>query len=308
MKLPYKDSDFSARAIEAFKASGLPQTFKVASNTESTGVEIQVYDIIGTDETNATTFAAALESANGAPVTIRLSSPGGNCFEGWTMFNSLRNYAGPTTVVVDGVCASIASVIALGADTVQTAETSLWMVHNAWLLTVGNAADLRAQATTLDKIDGNLRAIYSAKTKTDPQMWADKMAAETWFTADEALAIGLVDAIAVPKKAEPSKAKASDSKTYAEIDAAEIICGISTVNEVRKRNHLGAIKAVFDPDQDGDDDAAEACGLINSAMVLLSEAIETMTATPDTADEDDSMQAQMAKALRLRRLEAVRRI
>lgn len=279
---PYKDSDFSARAIEAFKASGLPQTFNVVRNAVSTGVEIQVYDIIGTDETNATTFAAALEAANGAPVAIRLSSPGGSVFEGLTMMNSLKNYSGPTTVIVDGVCASIASVIALGADTVQTAENSLWMVHNAWLLTLGNAADLRDTATTLDKIDGNLRAIYAAKTKTDPQMWADIMAKETWFTADEAMAIGLVDAIAVPMKKEAPKAKASTS-------------------------HRGLIKAVFDPDQDGDDDAAEACGLINSAMVLLSEAIETMTATPDTADED-SMQMAMAKALRVRRVAAASRI
>jgi ATP-dependent protease ClpP protease subunit len=213
--------EFNFKALQAFNESGLPRTFKAAAT--STGYEIQMYDIIGSEETNSSTFAAALTEAGGGPVTIRLSSPGGSVFDGWTIYNQLRAYDGDTTVIVDGVAASIASCIALGAKTVLTSDTSMWMVHNAWKLTVGNASELRAEADVLDKIDENLAAIYAAKSGREPADWAAMMQAETWFTSAEAIKAGLADRIsdAGPKK-ESRKAL---------ID--EMAIGILTVKDTR---------------------------------------------------------------------------
>lgn len=188
------EHEFSAKIIEAFNKTGLPQLFQ--ASTTSNGVEILMYDIIGSPECNGKVFAETLDAAAGAPLTIRLSSPGGNVFVGWEMYNSLKNYAGDSTVIVDGVCASIASIVALGADHVLTQDTSLWMIHNAWLGTTGNANELRDSAAILDKIDGNLRDVYAAKTGKPAELWAEYMANETWFSSSEAVEIGLVDSIA----------------------------------------------------------------------------------------------------------------
>lgn len=195
----------NTQTFNMFAKTGLQTVFATAPGVN--GYEMTIYDVIGTAETNSTTFTAGLEQAAGAPITIRLSSPGGSVFEGWTMANSLRNYPGDSTVIIDGVCASIATALALAANRVEMAETSLFMIHNSWLATVGNAADLRDSAAVLDKIDANLRSIYAAKSGQDSATWAIKMAAETWFLPEEAIAAGLVDAIAsVPN---PHRAQAA---------------------------------------------------------------------------------------------------
>jgi ATP-dependent protease ClpP protease subunit len=293
-----KLDDINARALDLFHATGLPQTFQ-ASQTDN-GMEIQMYDVIGSVETNAKTFSDALDLADGCPVTIRLSSPGGSVFDGWAMYNTLKEYGGETTCVVDGVCASIASVIALAADTVRTQSASMWMVHNAWLATIGNSQELRDTANTLDKIDVTLAGIYADKTNSDATRWADLMAKETWFTSDEALAAGLVDEVIPPAKpAKGAKAKAAAKPR-------------ASAREALSKTAAPAM-AAFDPDGDGDDDAAEALGLIQSAQVLLDEAAETLTGQPDeddTANTADAMDKlsdghafalELAKAVRVRR-------
>lgn len=186
-------SKLSDKVLSAYLNTGLGTQFQAKRGDN--GVSLRLYDVIGSQETNAKTFAAALGDADGAPLTLHLSSPGGSVFDGLAMYNTLKNYPGDTTVQVDGVCASIATIIALGADRVTTAENSLWMIHNAFVGTVGNAKGLRASADVLDKIDANLMAIYAAKTGSSPDKWASIMAEETWFTSDSAIEAGLVDAM-----------------------------------------------------------------------------------------------------------------
>src|SRR5947209_12163091 len=110
-------ADFSSKldtqVLEAFAQTGLPTQFK--AQKASNGVELMLYDVIGTAETNARTFAQALTDAGDAPLTIRLSSPGGSVFDGLAMHNLLAKYPGDTKLIVDGVCCSIATVLALGA-------------------------------------------------------------------------------------------------------------------------------------------------------------------------------------------------
>lgn len=222
------EHEFSAKIIEAFNKTGLPQLFQ--ASTTSNGLEILMYDIIGSPECNGKVFAETLDAAAGAPLTIRLSSPGGNVFVGWEMYNTLKNYSGDSTVIVDGVCASIASIVALGADHVLTQDTSLWMIHNAWLGTTGNANELRDSADILDKIDANLRDIYAAKTGKAPEVWAEYMSAETWFSSSEAVAIGLVDKIA---EAQPKAAV-----TIQPLNA-------DTINEIRESLQLEHVGQLF---------------------------------------------------------------
>ena len=229
--------EYSAKAMREFVNSELPKSFTAAQ--AGNGYEMTIYDVIGSDQTNAATFSEALAEADGAPITIRLSSPGGNVFEGLAMYNSLKNYEGDSTVVVDGVCASIATVFALGANRVLTQDASLWMAHCSWLLTVGNATDLRAEADTLEKIDGNLASIYASKTGQDAAAWRVMMSMETWFTSAEALAIGLVDGIAESPAKPAAKPQASAREPIQTVEeaVAEMESCIT-----RLRNEIAALR------------------------------------------------------------------
>jgi ATP-dependent protease ClpP protease subunit len=242
------------QARRLMEAAGLPRVFALAPRTaDSERLEMTIYDLIGTDETNAGTFAAALQDAGGRPLTIRLSSGGGSVFEGWAMAAALRKYPGASTVVVDGVCASIATCIALAADEVFTAETSLWMVHNAWTAAVGSAGDFRDMAETLDLIDENLAQVYARATGGTAAHWAKLMAAESWFNAETAVAAGLC-------QPEPLNAQALSRKPAVHASLSGMIDQLETGNQAAVdlsalRPALDAAMAVVNPPGDRQYDA-----------------------------------------------------
>jgi ATP-dependent protease ClpP protease subunit len=93
--------------------------------------------------------------------------------------------------VIDGLCASAATVVAMAGDTITTAPGSMWMVHDALGQVYGNAADMQSMADLLDKTSQNIADIYAARAGGDAAGWRTTMQAETWYTADEAVAAGL---------------------------------------------------------------------------------------------------------------------
>lgn len=139
-------------------------------------------------------------------VTVRISSPGGDVYAGIDIMNALKNHPGEVTVIVESLAASAASFIAVGgADRVLMRESSELMLHRAWTFTDGNADDVRKTLADLERQDVKLANIYAGKAGGDVQDWLDVMSAETWYTAEEALAAGLVDEIiSAPAKAAPA--------------------------------------------------------------------------------------------------------
>jgi ATP-dependent Clp endopeptidase proteolytic subunit ClpP len=158
-------------------------------------VEILIYDEIGYWGVTAKDFATTLAGITASTINVRINSPGGDVFDGLAIYNSLKAHPATINTFVDGWAASAASFIMLAGDTVTMAENSLVMIHNAWGFGIGNAKDMRALAEVLDKIDGQIAAIYSGKSGKDVTACLDAMAAETWFTAPEAKTFGLVDAV-----------------------------------------------------------------------------------------------------------------
>jgi ATP-dependent Clp protease, protease subunit len=160
------------------------------------GIEVQIYDVIDAwFGVSAQAFADAIKGAGSLPLTVRLNSPGGDVFEGRAIASLLRAHPGPTAVVVDGLAASAASTIAVAANTTTMAKGSFLMVHRSWAFAMDNAEGLRGLANLLDKIDSQIAADYVAKSGAslaDAEAW---MKAETWFTADEAVAAKLADAV-----------------------------------------------------------------------------------------------------------------
>ena len=186
--------------------------------------EILMYGEIGWEVT-AAGVVAELKAAAGEPVTVRISSGGGDVYEGIAIVNALRGYQGEITVVIESLAASAASFIAAGCGgRVVARPNAEVMTHRAWTMQMGNSDDLAKTIGDLERQDTKLAAIYADKTGGSAEEWLDRMAAETWFTAQEALDVGLVDAIEDAKVQAPaasmSKSRVLASCRYASRSAA----------------------------------------------------------------------------------------
>ena len=159
---------------------------------------LQIFDQIGEDwfggsGISAKAFSDALQSVGPGPLVVEINSPGGNVWDGLTIYNMLRGRQAPVTTRVVGIAASIASVIALAGDTIEMAEASLFMIHDPSGMVAGTSEDMRKMANALDQHAEILAGIYVKRTgKTSAQIRA-AMSAETWFTAQEAIQFGLAD-------------------------------------------------------------------------------------------------------------------
>ena len=128
-------------------------------------------------------------------IRLLINSPGGDAFDGLAMVNVLRAHSARIVAVVQGLAASAASFIAASADETIMAPNSTMMIHDAWGICIGNADDMLSMGTILDQLSGNLAEIYAAKADGDVEEWRAAMKAETWYTAEEAVAAGLADTI-----------------------------------------------------------------------------------------------------------------
>ena len=157
--------------------------------------EVYIFDEIGTYGVTAQEFINDIKDLKDLPLNLRINSLGGDVFDGMAMYNVIKRREAKTTVYIEGIAASIATIIALGADEVVMAENSLFMIHNAWGGTMGEAKDMRKTAETLDKISGELTDIYRKKTGLSYDVLSEMMDEETWLNAEEAFELGFVDTI-----------------------------------------------------------------------------------------------------------------
>ncbi|MYV30322.1 hypothetical protein GQ649_24185 [Rhodococcus sp. DSM 6344] len=159
--------------------------------------EILIYDVIGSYwmETDAQTIATQIKALDVDEITVRINSPGGAAFDGIAIMNALRSHDAKITVRIDGLAASAASVIAMAGDEIIMGEGSQMMIHEAWVYTSGDAAFLRGEADRLDKLSDSITSLYARRVGGEFDEWRALVAAETWFTAEEAVAAGLADRV-----------------------------------------------------------------------------------------------------------------
>lgn len=164
-------------------------------NSASAGLTaVYIYDEIGMWGVNAADFMDALRQVSGN-IELHLNSPGGDVFDGIAIFNCLRAHSGRVDVVIDSLAASAASVIAQAGDTVTMMPGSQMMIHDAAGLCMGNAEDMAQMAAMLDQQSDNIAGIYAAAAGGTREEWRERMRAETWYMAEEAVAAGLADGI-----------------------------------------------------------------------------------------------------------------
>jgi ATP-dependent Clp protease protease subunit len=142
-----------------------------------------------------TTFIAALNSIDAPVIHLRVNSPGGSVFAARAMEQAIREHKAEIVVHVDGYAASAASFLIMAAKRVEMAAGAFLMIHKAWTFAAGNADDLKSMSDLLGKIDESLVTTYVARSELDPDHVRAAMAAETWYSAEEAVAAGLADAV-----------------------------------------------------------------------------------------------------------------
>lgn len=182
--------------------------FNVSNKTDGQA-DIYLYDaIVDTDleaefwgGVSPKSFVQALSQIDADVINLRVNSPGGSVFAARAMEQALRDQKAKVIAHIDGVAASAASFLVMAADEIVMAPGALMMIHKAWTVAMGNANDLMDTADLLDKIDGTLVSTYAARTGLAAEKINEMMAAETWFTAQEAVDLAFADSIAESVKA-----------------------------------------------------------------------------------------------------------
>lgn len=210
--------DISARAFARWDAG-------VRAADDDADRSISIYDVIGYDYwtgdgVTAKRIAGALRSLGKGPVTVNVNSPGGDMFEGLAIYNLLREHDGEVTVKVLGLAASAASVIAMAGDTIQIARAGFFMVHNAWIIALGNRHDMREFADWLEPFDAAMADIYAARTEQSLEAIQKLMDAESWIGGSSAIEQGFADELLPSDQVKQGDAKASATAAARRIEAA----------------------------------------------------------------------------------------
>jgi ATP-dependent protease ClpP protease subunit len=160
--------------------------------------ELFIYDVIGSDwfgeGITASSVTSALKDIGNKRATVRINSPGGVADEGIAIYNILKRHSAGVDTYNDAIAASAASIIFLAGENRYAARGSRVMIHKAAAVVWGNADEVRKQASVLDKYDESLIEIYADHMDLERDAIAELMAAETWYTTEEAIAAKLATA------------------------------------------------------------------------------------------------------------------
>ena len=172
---------------------------KYEFTNEAESISLKLYDTIGDDGWGGGITTAQIEEVlnneSNKPLNIYINSYGGEVFEGFAIYNMLKRYKGFKTVVVDGIAASIASVIAMCGDKVVMNEASMMMIHNASGVCIGNAEEMQKVVNALEQMNEVIRDVYRARTNLTDERLEELMNNETFMSAKECVEYGFADTI-----------------------------------------------------------------------------------------------------------------
>jgi ATP-dependent protease ClpP protease subunit len=197
-----------------------------AARGVQSAAKVFIYGDIGEswfgESVTAAQFVKDLSAVDAAHLTVRINSFGGSVPDGITIHNALKRHPATVTTAVDGLAASIASLIAMAGDTVQIAENAMLMIHAPWGGIVGNAAALRDRADMLDTWAEAMATSYVAKTgkPLDDMLAILKDGADHWYTAAQALEEGFADEVVAASPESTGAMAAFDLTRYRTVPAA----------------------------------------------------------------------------------------
>jgi uncharacterized protein len=188
-------TNLAARDRFAALAAATPAVVNIETADETRTARVHLYGVVGGywGGIDAAELVPNLRDLDVDTLEVFINSPGGDVYDGIAIRNALRQHPARVVATIDGLAASAASFIACAADEVVMGENAEFMIHDAWSIAVGNAADMRDSADDLDRISDNIAAMYASKAGGDASDWRELMKAETWYSAEEAVASGLAD-------------------------------------------------------------------------------------------------------------------
>lgn len=221
-----------------------PAVHHAADSSDNT---ISVLDVIGADwfgeGVTAKRISAALRSIGKQDVVVNINSPGGDYFEGLAIYNMLREHPAKVTVKVLGIAASAASVIAMAGDEVQIARAGFLMIHNTWVVAMGDRHQLRDVADWLEPFDRSAVDIYAARTGLDPKDIGKMLDRETWISGSDAVEKGFADGLLASDEVSAGATRNSaEGKAVAAAHKLDTLLARAGVSRSERRELLHALK------------------------------------------------------------------
>ncbi len=171
-----------------------PEWYRITAKGALT-TEVMLFDEIGYWGITGQDFITELAAITTPAITLRVNSPGGECYDGIAIYHALKRHPAVVTVCVEGLAASIASVIAMAGDKIVMQPQTRMMVHEASGVCAGTAQDMADLGNLLEGLSSDIAAIYAQRAGGDPATWRSRMLAESWYSAEEAVAAGLADEV-----------------------------------------------------------------------------------------------------------------
>ncbi|WP_376959665.1 head maturation protease, ClpP-related [Azospirillum sp. A26] len=198
----------AGRAMNRAPVALGPGHVRVAATEADTTADVYVYGDIGGwwDGIQAEEFAKEIDALSVDTINVRLNSPGGVVFDGVAIYQALARHKANIVIHIDGIAASIASVIAMAGDEIRIAEGAHVMIHKPWSFAIGDAEVMRKEADILDQLESGIVDIYAARTGQERKALVDWVAAETWFGAQAAKDAGFADTVVPAKGKKDAKA------------------------------------------------------------------------------------------------------
>lgn len=252
-----------AEALDRWQAELVPKAS--AENT------ITILDVIGEDYwsgggVTAKRVTAALRAIGDQDVVVDINSPGGDFFEGVAIYNALRAHPHKVTVRILGVAASSASVIAMAGDEIEIGKSGFVMVHNAWVVAIGNRHDLKDASETMGPFDDAMAAVYSDRAGVKKSVAAQWMDNETWFNGEQAVAEGLATGFLPADEVAEDATKAKGAKDVNATRRVDALLAKTGLPRSERRALLGDVKG-------GKQDAAPTVMHDADALAALSKGL-----------------------------------
>lgn len=265
------------KAIPKIEASRPPETFAFEADSDAiarwnVGIQaaqtpentINILDVIGADMfgdgITARRVSAALRRIGDQEVFVDVNSPGGDFFEGVAIYNMLREHPQKVTVRVLGLAASAASLIAMAGDEIRIGQAGFLMIHNAWVVAMGNRHDMAQAAEVLAPFDDAMASVYAAQAGVEKAVAAEWMDNERWFNGSQAVDAGLATELLASDEITETQvsAKAQSDHTKRDFDRMLAKAGVPRAERRTLLNALqgGTQDAAATVTRDADDSPA----------------------------------------------------
>lgn len=262
------------------------------NKAEEKTMQLKIYDYVGKYESiNTDYIEKELKEAKNKPLDIHINSYGGEVFEGFAIYNMLKQYKGVKTVYVDGIAASIASVIAMAGDKVVMSEASMFMIHNASGGAMGTYKELQEVAEALLKINGVIQDIYLKRVNIDKDKLIELMDNESYLTAKESLEYGFCDEIQEDEQSQAKEETIENKATTINLLMNQLDQRIATLNQLKS---LQEISNEFNKDVTSNEDENIVSEAVNEDCFNEQEVIDNEDETSKTTESDTVVKEENA--------------